>query len=516
MRVSSEPMKFCTWALGVGLAAFTTMSCAPEAQTPTGFGGGSSATTNAGTNSSAQGGLGGDFTTSTSTSATGSTSSSGAGGMAPSCAPPQGGSAAWGHGYGDADGQYGSAIAVDSQGNSFVTGAISGTMTLDGITLTSAGKGDVFLAKFDPSGHAIWAHRFGDAKDQSGDAITTDAAGNVIIVGHHVGSIDFGGGTLTAPGCCFENAFAAKFDPNGNHLWSKTFGDIDGQTARGVAADALGNVIVVGNFQTTIDFGNGPLTSAGGYDLFVAKLDSMGNTLWSKRAGDAEDQIARAVAVDAQKNIVLGGDVKGSADFGLGAIQGTAKGAAFIAKLAPTGLPLFTKSFPATLSSVTGIAADASGSIVAVGRFQGSVDFGGGMVTSGIADDVFVAAWDDKGKPLHSERFGDDASQIASAVAVGPSGRVAVSGSFTGTLAFGAAVLTSAGNFDAFVAELDPMGCPLWAKSFGDSAHQASQGVAIDASGAAIATGSFSGVIDPGTGAVTASGDDVFVVKFGP
>src|SRR5438105_2138915 len=50
-------------------------------------------------------------------------------------------------------------------------------------------------------------------------------------------------------------------------------------------ADANGDFYVTGNFYGTLDFGGGPLTSAGGYDIFVAKFSSAGSHLWSKRFG---------------------------------------------------------------------------------------------------------------------------------------------------------------------------------------------------------------------------------------
>src|SRR5205814_121514 len=84
----------------------------------------------------------------------------------------------------------------------------------------------------------------------------------------------------------------------------------------GIAADRSGNVAVVGDFQGTIDFGNGPVISAGGYDAFVAKYDSHGTLLWTRRLGALGDDSARAVAIDSQGNIIVVGNFVSSVDFG--------------------------------------------------------------------------------------------------------------------------------------------------------------------------------------------------------
>jgi len=109
----------------------------------------------------------------------------------------------------------------------------------------------------------------------------------VVITGYIWGTVDFGGGPLTSAGGF--DIFIAKFDTNGQHLWSQCFGDGSNQDAYGIAIDGSGNVIVTGWFQGTVDFGGGALTSAGLDDIFVAKFDPNGNHVWSQSFGDASD-----------------------------------------------------------------------------------------------------------------------------------------------------------------------------------------------------------------------------------
>ena len=91
-----------------------------------------------------------------------------------------------------------------------------------------------------------------------------------MVTGDVIGIADFGNGPLNSAGG--EDAFVAKLDPSGGHLWAKTFGDVQDQAGSGIVADAAGNVFVIGTFQSTANFGSGTLTSAGERDIFVAKF----------------------------------------------------------------------------------------------------------------------------------------------------------------------------------------------------------------------------------------------------
>src|SRR6266436_4285675 len=76
------------------------------------------------------------------------------------------------------------------------------------------------------------------------------------------------------------------FSQTPNWLWAKRAGGTAYDRGRCVSTDAGGNVIVIGDFQSpSIIFGTTTLTSAGNYDMFLVKYDASGNVLWAKRAG---------------------------------------------------------------------------------------------------------------------------------------------------------------------------------------------------------------------------------------
>jgi len=327
------------------------------------------------------------------------------------------------------------------------------------------------------------------------------------------------GGCL-AGGCSETTGPDENHGPStGKHLWSKSFGDWDSQWAHAVAVDASGNVIVAGYIQSTVDFGGGALTSAGSDDIFVAKFGSEGSHLWSQRFGDGDLQRASALAVDAPGNVVVTGRFSGTVDFGGGTLTSAGSDDIFVAKFGSDGSHLWSKRFgDGSVQVATAVAVDASGNVVVTGYFSGTVDFGGGTLTSaGYDDDIFVAKFGADGSHLWSQRFGDGDLQRASALAVDAPGNVIVTGAFYGTVDFGGAALTSAGYYDIFVARFGSDGGHLWSQRFGDGSSQVSEAVAVDASGNMIVTGSFGGKVDFGGGALTSAGfPDIFVAKFGP
>jgi len=190
--------------------------------------------------------------------------------------------------------------------------------------------------KYSPSGASLWTKRFGGVNADYGLAIAADSSSNVIVTRiFGYGTIDFGGGPLTNP--YFNNdIFVVKLSSAGDHVWSKRFGGSSDDQARGVAVDSGGNVILSGFFINTVDFGGGPLTSTG-LDIFVVKLSPSGAHLWSQRFGSTSSEAGNGVAVDGSSNVVVTGYFAGTVDFGGGPL--TSVGGfyydIFLLKLAP-------------------------------------------------------------------------------------------------------------------------------------------------------------------------------------
>ncbi|NUO48545.1 MAG: hypothetical protein HOV80_06785 [Polyangiaceae bacterium] len=360
----------------------------------------------------------------------------------------------------------------------------------------------------------VWSKRFGDASPQYGETLATDADGNVLFAGYFQGNMDLGGGTLASPGGF--DVFLAKYDPSGRHLWSKRAGDSSDQACATVAVGGDGSVLITGHMAGNANFGGEqPLTSAGSSDVFLAKYDASGAFLWNKRFGDGLGQWGSGLAVDLDDNIVLEGGFTGDLDFGGGAISSIGPNDAFVAKLDADGEHLWTRQLGGTGSATTyNLVTDPSGAVLVVGWFSGTMDFGGGARTSAGNTDVFIVKLDADGQYLWDQQYGDANAQESEGIAVDGDGNVLLAGYFRGTIDLGGEVLTSAGDYDVYIAKLDPDGNHLWSFRFGDDGMQAASRIVVDAFGDVLLTGHMTGSIDFGGGSLVGAGSlDIFVAK---
>jgi hypothetical protein len=290
------------------------------------------------------------------------------------------------------------AVAADPQGDVLVFLNQFGAGDF-GLGLSS-GDRMVLLKLSGSDGSILWALPF-TAQDFRARSVTTDANGNVYVGGMFVQTLSLGGTTLTGNGPESE-AYVAKFDAAGTLLWARNYGSSNGgltDYVRGVAVDPAGQVWIAGRFGGAIDFGQGPLQSAGGRDMFAARLDPDGNPEWSARFGGPERDDARSIAVDAQQHVLLTGRFRDTIDFGGGPLSATAAyvGAddVFLVKLDADGSHLWSRSFGNDNDDEgVHVAVDPSGGIALVGFFEDSIDFGGGPLSAGGNYSLFLALFE--------------------------------------------------------------------------------------------------------------------------
>lgn len=301
-------------------------------------------------------------------------------------------------------------------------------------------------------------------------------------------------------------------------LWSHRYGDGVHQETTGLAVDPSGAAVITGFYRGNMDFGGGALASTGISDIFIAKVDAAGKHVWSKRFGGTGDDRAWAVATDPAGNVVVTGVFSNTVDFGGGPLVSSGSWDIFAVKLDAAGNHLWSKRFgDSAQQEGHALAIDAAGNVVVGGMFWGALDFGGGaMTTAGIT--AFVAKLDAAGNHVWSKSFGQSARQNTESVAVSASGDVVVTGSCAGTVDFGGGPLGAIGDGDAFLVALDASGQHQWSKRWGaGNVYSGGTSVTVDPVGD-VAVASYSqGSVDLGTGALPGKGHfDVVVGKFSP
>jgi hypothetical protein len=346
-------------------------------------------------------------------------------------------------------------VDVHSSGSVAVVGSYTGTLEIGGTTLTATG-GDVFVALFDASGAPQWAKSFGGAMDQSGRGVAFDAAGDVVLVGQFRGSIDFGGGNLTSLGCCFEDFFVAKLDAGGNYLWQKQLGDDDIDRVKDMVVTPAGEIVITGQYQDELSLGGAV-------------------TLPATTAGDLN---------------------------------------AFVAKLDATGNGVWGVGFGDEVDQDGhAVAIDGQGNVLVTGQFAGSIDIGTGALASAGEVSAFVAKLSSSGDPQWARAYGDG-NAVGEAIGADSAGNVVVGGLFRGEIDFGNGPITSNQSDDVFVLSFDPTGALSAFDVYGTDSAQTVDGIAVSAGGEAVVVGSFAGTIDFGAGPLTADGAvDAYVAK---
>lgn len=410
----------------------------------------------------------------------------------------------------------GHSVAIDGQGNIFVTGAVQGAVDFGGGPLMVGTDADIFLASYDASGAHRWSKVFGTLGHDYGFGVAVDDAGHINLVGSFAVGVDFGGGALASAGSF--DAFVASFDAGGTHRWSKRFGGSLLDQANGVAVDGAGNIVITGEFRQSVDFGGGWLAGAGESDAFLVSLDSSGAHRWSRRLGGLEIDHGQAVAMDASGKTVFSGHFYQGADFGGGVLTSAGQADVVLASYDADGAHLWSKRLGGTSGDTShGVAVGPSGTIALVGHFQGTADFGGAPLRAEGGLEGFVASYAPTGTHRWSKRLGGPLFDIARGVAVDGVGNLFIAGSFGDSVDFGGGPLTSAGNMDVFVAGYGPSGQHRFSQRFGGALDDSAWALAVGADGALVVTGEFQDTVDFGGGPLTrVGGADVFLLQLAP
>lgn len=447
----------------------------------------------------------------------------------------------WLNQMGGSDNDASYSIAVDDSGNVYTAGSFGGTADFDPgagtMNLTSTGDKDIFIQKVDASGDLVWANSMGGTGWDQASSIAIDNSGNVFATGFFSETADFdpGTGTVNLSSNGGFDIFAIKLDVAGNLVWAKQMGGTDADEGKSITVDATGNVYLTGRFQKTVDFDPGTatmnLTSGGGYDFFVQKLDASGNLVWATKTGGANTEDSFSIATDNSGNVFTTGYFEGNVDFdpGSGALNFTTLGSQdiFVQKLDPAGALVWAKQIGGTgVENGYSIAVNDSGNVYTTGLFYGTVDFdpngGAANLTADGLCDIFIQKMSNNGSYIWAKKLGGTGVDIANGIAVDNLGNAHITGIFYGTADFdtdtGTLNLTSLGLSDIFIQKLNTSGKTIWTQQMGGTEIDIGNSIAIDNSGNTYTTGSFYGTADfdagPGSLSLTSLGvADIYALK---
>jgi hypothetical protein len=177
----------------------------------------------------------------------------------------------WSKKLGGAGSDAAGGIAIDSSNRVILTGTFQQTVNFGGGSLTSAGSGDIFIAKYEgTSGAHLWSQRYGGPNDELSRGVAVDANDNLIVTGSFIGPLSFGGGQVSSIGT--YDVFVAKYSSSGIYIWSEVYGGPNGQMATSVAVNGNSNIAVTGNFVDSLNFSGINHVSTGNADIFLLSI----------------------------------------------------------------------------------------------------------------------------------------------------------------------------------------------------------------------------------------------------
>ena len=325
------------------------------------------------------------------------------------------------------------------------------------------------------SPNLLWSFEQGAGHDDVANAITTDINGNSISTGAFQGYVDFDPDFVdTHPMQSAQSSswvrtdiYVQKLDPLGDLLWARRFGSTSDDKGTAITTDDLGNIYVTGNYFGTVAFDQDTVKSKGWYDVFILKLDPNGNTIWAKSVGASNVDQGNDIEVDHNYNVLVTGQFYNKPDFDPG---------------------------------------------------PGQV-----KISSNGAYDLFVLKLDSAGDYQWVNTMGGVKDDIGHGITLDSIGNCYLTGTIRDSVDIDPGttvnkIYTNNGSYDAFVQKLDTAGNMIFFKKVGGNSQTIAKAIELDNSNNILFTGYFksSGDFDPGAGTATLSSNgnnDIFVTK---
>ena len=387
------------------------------------------------------------------------------------------------------------AIAADAEGGVAVAGDLKGALRIDRFALQGEG---IFVLRLEPDSKARWLKAVGGqgfrahavAMAQNGDTVVAgEAQGRCFAArlaaadgaqvwqavaageGSSCNALSPGAGwmagsfsgVLNAENASrgFTDVFVAQLTDAGEIRLVRAFGGKGRDLARAIAVSPAGEVVVAGQFggeidvsESAVDFGKGPVKSAGDFDGFVIGLGPDGRTRWVATFGENGDDEIAALAVDAHGVIFAAGQHQPAADFRGLVPHDVGNFTAAVLRYSAAGRGEWVRIFEGRNSSAASLALDGEGRVWAAGDFGSDLKVAGTSLPNAGKQDGFAMAFSPAtGEPLGGRMFGSPAIDRVAGIAAIPGG-IAVAGSTRGEMPVCRKAVGTQGEATGFVAWL--------------------------------------------------------------
>ncbi|MCP4133892.1 MAG: hypothetical protein GY754_23180 [bacterium] len=280
------------------------------------------------------------------------------------------------------------ALAVDSNGNSYITGRSHGSIW----DHTLVGEYDYLLAKFDTSGEKKWSHHLGTSSGNHGNDIIVDADNIIHVAGYTYGGLN------GYSGSGMWDAFFLRYDATGYLSSTSLFGGTVSDFGYGITLDSMGNIYMSGCSKNDLDG-----TSAGGNDIFLAQFNYTKNpvNVWTRQTGSFNGEYGYDITVDNDDNIYITGMTKSTLD---------GSEYVFLIKYSSSGDKLWTRVVGSENNDEgRSVAVDSDNNVYVAGYTGGGLD---GNINAG-GNDIFLMKYSSSGVWQWTKQPGTPYSDVA-------------------------------------------------------------------------------------------------------
>lgn len=367
--------------------------------------------------------------------------------------------------FGDNGGESCQALITDQQDNIYISGGFNDNFQLGNTELSTIGGIDIYLSKLDKNGMVQWTVSGGGLENDEIADLTVDTDNNVYCSGMYWLNADFGDTTLSVESSS-RGIFIIKYTSEGRMLWAKSFDGTGLKQLSDIVMDDNNDLYLTGYFENTLMLDDLTLIATSDTDMFVAKMSADGELIWANRAGLEGETLGISLAVDSEKNVVVGGHYQGKVAFYEDTIQSnTPDFDVFISKFDANGQVLWGKKAGGVYPSEnTEIAVSKEDKIYITGTFLGVLKLSETieLQTSGFNKNIFLLHYDENGTPLWAKSIGGLEDEEAKDMVL-QNETIAISGNFLGNMTVDNLSLQhNSPVFNGFVAGFSLEGSAKW------------------------------------------------------
>ncbi len=343
---------------------------------------------------------------------------------------------------------------IDIQGNILIAGTFEDSIHIDNFNIKSKGRKDIFVAKLNTSGTLLWLKSFGSNIDESPNAIVATNGDRFFLSGSFTSSLNLGGKTISSSSI-YPSSFIAQFDQSGNTIWCKSATTNSTNAINTLAKMPEGGIAFAGYFSSRFQFDSiSTIAPTPDYQIMYGVLDSMGNAMWLKSGGGAYEDVANAMATDANGNMALCGYTAGVAVFDSITIGNSGYNDAFIAFFDKNGKCQWANHGEGLdLDIAYGIAMDNFSHVYSTGFYENSIAFDGNRIY-GQDRNIFVVSYTKNGAFRWLKNAGNSGTDCGLAITTDNNNDIILTGYYLYKAQFDNILLPLGNAEDIFVAKL--------------------------------------------------------------